>query len=541
MLARLIVEKQMALLCTTPRIYLFYGGKVYARPTADGFVFLPWRKSRDERWPIWSLIDMDFCNHGPPLAKKFVTWPIQASSPNPVRYSALQKHYRAAVLGMPEWSKEDLMAGYVFTSSLPFLPFTFCSTAVVFHLVCSLVLDYRYNDFREKLRARLDLSTTDDVEFDAVLQVLRLEKEKANGSEDKMDVDVGKDQNAALGHAINTLLENAIDEFGSAPRDVYEGIFEILVAKLTHQEGLETLDFPALRKFVHGFIQEHTLDGTSDRIVAVYPKLLNSPSPKRDSWVIGFKSNRISQAAKRLYPEAEVEHLRDMFALFRKGLVSTSFAGWIFEGFVHHNFIHGWQLPSKPIPTLIPMLENSNGGKPPTFEEPAPPSTDTASVNPKREAADGTTDTPAIPHTPLRYKPSSWKMVTFTKPKDDYPMEVTLDPDTYYVPASFTNPLFDSFTIGYNDTTPGTYTIYIFQATVLEQDRGSSEGYTDIRKIVGRVEQLIEGNNRGAKVEVAFCLICPADSPANTWHMPVRENDHRVNAFCLRVPMKCSD
>ena len=119
MLARLIVKKQIVLLCTTHRIYLFYGGKVYSRPRADGFIFLPTLKSERDDRSIWSLIDMDYRKVEPPLTGDFVTWPIQAASPNPARYSAWEKQYRAASLGMPEWSEKDLKAGYVFTSSLP--------------------------------------------------------------------------------------------------------------------------------------------------------------------------------------------------------------------------------------------------------------------------------------------------------------------------------------------------------------------------------------------------------------------------------------
>ena len=391
-----------------------------------------------------------------------------------------------------------------------------------------------------KLRKHLDFSTgTGDADLDAALEVLRPKKKEEDADEDKMNIDEGGDQNAALDRAIDILLENAIDEFGFAPRDVYSGIFKLMDRKLDHEKALETLDFLTLQNLVRGFIGKTALHGASNKVVAVYPKL-KSPSLGRESWVIDLKSIRIREHAKYLLPMAEFQHLRNMFALFRKGVISASFAGWIFEEFVHRNFLDGWKFPPEPIPTLIPMFSDNN---PCTFKEGAPSSTGTTRAHLKRSTR--TDATPSIPPTPMLPGTRTRKPVTFTESGDDYIKKVTLDLDTYYVPTDPINPLFDSFTIGCHETKTKTseqtkkfYTIYLLQATVSEKHGGSPKGYPIVRQIVDRVERLFDTANSGAQIEVAYCLVCPNDNSANTWSMPTGWDEdpvHQQNVYCLRI------
>ena len=79
---------------------------------------LPKRKT--QYYPLWVLIDVDYENHGPPLASTNV-WPIQTSSPNSARWKAWRKQTGGALLGMPLWNMDELMKGYVF-SLFSFLP-----------------------------------------------------------------------------------------------------------------------------------------------------------------------------------------------------------------------------------------------------------------------------------------------------------------------------------------------------------------------------------------------------------------------------------
>ena len=112
-LARLFSAQQVVLLCEDPKTYLFYCGKVYRRSAKLGFLDLPKNPNR-RYWPIPALIDADFGERGPPLSRITNVWPIQASSPKPVRWKSWVKQYNAATLVMPLWSTEELMKGYVF-------------------------------------------------------------------------------------------------------------------------------------------------------------------------------------------------------------------------------------------------------------------------------------------------------------------------------------------------------------------------------------------------------------------------------------------
>ena len=115
MLARLISAQQVVLLCDDSATHLFYRGGVYIRPTEPhGFMNLPTHAPHN---PIWALIDVGYEDRGPPLTGSTGVWPIQASSPNPVRFKSWSKQDGATLLGMPPWSMMDLVEAYV---SIPF-------------------------------------------------------------------------------------------------------------------------------------------------------------------------------------------------------------------------------------------------------------------------------------------------------------------------------------------------------------------------------------------------------------------------------------
>ena len=99
-------------LCDNSELYLFYCGQVYFN-LMESRITLP--RSRFG-YPIWTLIDVDFQDREPPYAitgRKHV-WPIQTSSPNPARWKHWSERNEAAILGMPLWSMEELVKGYVF-------------------------------------------------------------------------------------------------------------------------------------------------------------------------------------------------------------------------------------------------------------------------------------------------------------------------------------------------------------------------------------------------------------------------------------------
>ena len=110
-LARLLSAHQVVLLCDNSELYLFFRRKVYNQ-SAESRIVLP-----QSRYPIWALIDVDYQDREPPyaLTGSASVWPIQTSPPNPVRWKNWAKQTGAAILGMPLWTMEELIEGYVFS------------------------------------------------------------------------------------------------------------------------------------------------------------------------------------------------------------------------------------------------------------------------------------------------------------------------------------------------------------------------------------------------------------------------------------------
>jgi len=111
MLALLISAHQAMPPCRRFAMFLFFRGKMYTRKpeVESGFEDLPRRR------PILSH-DMGFAPGEPPLDRGDNAWPIQATSPKPVRWRSWIKQHEAPVLGMPLWDMKELMEGCV----LPF-------------------------------------------------------------------------------------------------------------------------------------------------------------------------------------------------------------------------------------------------------------------------------------------------------------------------------------------------------------------------------------------------------------------------------------
>lgn len=115
MLVRLLSTGQVVLLSDAIAVHLFYRGEVYFRPaTSDRFLDLPAFK-RNQYYPIWGLINSDLDWQGPPLSEHCNVWPVQATSPIPVRFSAWRKQQAPTMLGMPLWDIKELIEAYVFS------------------------------------------------------------------------------------------------------------------------------------------------------------------------------------------------------------------------------------------------------------------------------------------------------------------------------------------------------------------------------------------------------------------------------------------
>jgi len=134
-----------------------------------------------------------------------------------------------------------------------------------------------------------DKSTSHDLEKEkikAVLKVLQTERDR-NAIEEEDRNEMGDSIGASVTHqdekttdgagqlraqvnnALNILVRNATEEFGFAPRDVYEGILDIPSARHAHAAALRKLDYSKLLAIVDAFSEDCELNDVSHRVVAL--------------------------------------------------------------------------------------------------------------------------------------------------------------------------------------------------------------------------------------------------------------------------------
>ena len=179
---------------------------------------------------------------------------------------------------MPLWNVEELVGGYAFSFflllSASAMSFDRGSSLTVLHLCYSLHLHPEYNRFRSELEKYLPLpdaptpSTTDDKAIDAALEVLREGENVIEAEKNVNPDDMGNDPTApatdrdedmvdeagqplapvsTMDNALEILVDNAIEEFGFAPRDMYDGVFKLHNTRLQHANAVETLDYTELQ------------------------------------------------------------------------------------------------------------------------------------------------------------------------------------------------------------------------------------------------------------------------------------------------------
>jgi len=428
----------------------------------------------------------------------------------------------------------------------PFLPPTSAmlfdggSSLTFLHIYCSLRLLPMYDHFRNVLELylpRLDelmLPIANNKAIDAALEVLQMERKREaeteeTGGEGRNGVGDGitasaTDQDEIMGEAgqlpapeeitvdnvLKILVHNATEEFGFAPRDVYEGVLDLPSTMASHAAAVRRLNYSKLIALVETFSDKRELDDFSHRVVAVHPV---SFLATQDHWLIKFKSDRIASKVVESMRLGEDKHLRETYGLLDNIPESSSLAGWVFEAIVHRMFSEGWRLADGSMPR--PTCMDSDGRNPPTFSA---------------------TGTLPSPHAPLRHYARTVVRINFNQLSD-----VTLDNNKYYIPAATDSPLFDSFTI---DRSWRTVVISIFQITTSPDHAGSAEGYELIRKIILHVRKLLNEKPQKTTVKVVYFLVCPeGGSGKSKWHMPAGwdqttiRHDHRGEAFCLYVPV----
>jgi len=301
--------------------------------------------------------------------------------------------------------------------------------------------------------------------------------------------------------AFEVLVDNAIEEFGLAPRDVYGGVFQLLQTKMRHTDQV---NYSKLKHLVGVFSRDLGLDMFSHYVVAVKPHYL---TPSQDRWEIHFKSTRIARRVVELMRSKEDDHIRDTYALLHKIPEASYLAAPVFEAIAHRVLSGRYIQP-------IPMLADNS--IPPTF------------------TTDGTPLSPSTP--PLDHVKATRLLDLFYELSS-----VTSSNDQYYIPTPTNNPLFDSFTIDI-DADKRTAMISVFSITISPRHGGSSEAYLLIRNIMRHVRKLLELPNFGPRIEVSYFLVCPDDGSQYQWNMPAdwnkntTANDHRGKAYCIRIP-----
>jgi len=300
-------------------------------------------------------------------------------------------------------------------------------------------------------------------------------------------------------------MRNATEEFGFAPRDVYNGVFQLHTTKEEHITKVARVGYAELKSFVKEFSNNRGLDEFSHHVVAVSPLQFLED---RGRWKFDFKSIRIAGRVMESMRIHEDNHLWDLHSLLHRYPEGACLVGRVFEAIVHR-VLSGKSMSS------IPMV--SNDSDPPTFSTKDTPQPSTAK-----------------PHNCAK----AIRLIDITHGLSD----VVFSSDEYYIPTPTTDPLFDSFTTDI-DASRGTAEIYVFHATT-SVHAGSAAGYLLIRKIMAHARKLLGLPGRDAKINVSYFLVCPEDGSQYSWEMPVdREkiaiaNDHRWKARSIRIPSR---
>ena len=534
MLAWLLSKQQVVILCNNALQYLFYRDKVYSRPTALGFVHLPYHPGHPRR-SVWGLIDIDFDDRGPPINSDLTIWPIQATSPKSIRWKSWRKQLDGAMWGMPLWSLEELIEGYA--SSSFYRPSRGSSTAVRLR---SLSLSPGYNALRtmlEEYLPQLDGLTapeTGDPKVDAILEVLHLEREREKvvaaaekeeeedyprelrddiraptRDQEQMLVDQAEQQVPAyrikLEKALAILVRTATEEFGFIPRDVYNGIVDLPGKRRQHAEAVDGLDYSNLSNLIRAFTYNKELGMTSRCVFVMFP---TENWTTTDDWKIDFKSVRVAELAGEALRRGEDQRIREIYNSIRGLWDGSTLAGRIFEPIAHQVFREGSALQ------YYPMTSTAAGVEPPTFS--------TLTTAPA-------SDLPSFP---------GGRVDTTVDFKSKL-SNVTLESNRYYVPAGTNHPLFDSFTI---DSISRPVVISVFQMTIASKHQGSAQSYFQIRRLKTHVRKLFKDMGvTPPTIEARYFLVCPEDEVERRWEMPAgwgkgERNTHRGKVFYLRVP-----
>ena len=130
-------------------------------------------------------------------------------------------------------------------------------------------------------------------------------------------------------NALKSLVLNSTEEFGFAPRDVYEGIFSPIDIKNQHANAIWKISRPGnLVALVSEFSVDCSPSDIDSCVAAMHP---SENRDGDDDWEIDFKSTRIAEKMMEWMEMQEDEHLREIYGALHRYQVGSALARWVLK------------------------------------------------------------------------------------------------------------------------------------------------------------------------------------------------------------------
>ncbi|EJD07138.1 uncharacterized protein FOMMEDRAFT_152496 [Fomitiporia mediterranea MF3/22] len=490
----------------------------------------------------WSLIDSDLHAAPPPsyLVKGSVNlFPVQASSPNEVRYRYWLKQRQGYIWGMPSWTFEELMEGLKIQAG--YGEFIYRLKQAIEH---------------EKDQASRRGERTDDVP-DSDQDMMQVDDE-ANGLSrvlpkasrealppayavvqkninDRMGVHV---EETAIVNAVRfardklgrwhdeerifaLAAKDAIYQFGNVLRDVTEAVYigdhkslfeNIRLAINSGKSNLGQLTNALLQI---GKEESMTKENApSHQLFIIEPRDSNPLSAKNDVFVPMFKSDVIKDKLEAAWGHLKIEEAKKFVSVFRLFPESSTLAGWIFQ-------------------SLACELMSSANVQQHLVRMQMTEVTDTYVVY-------KTGDLKTAPREPFPNRKRIPATVTFPDNNLIWVGQYVIE-DLLCIPASPNHPLFDAFFVDIDvvSNTAVVATIYVIQTTTSQKHEGSAAGYKYINTIMehvrrraarvlderqttlkGRIRKIASGKDKNVTTKLKYLYVSPTPEIPRVWKIP---------------------
>ena len=134
-------------------------------------------------------------------------------------------------------------------------------------------------------------------------------------------------------NALQLLVLNSTEEFGFAPRDVYEGIFSPIDIKNQHANAIWKISRPGnLVALVSEFSVDRSLGDIDGCVAAMHP---SENRDGDDDWEIDFESTRIAEKIMEWMEMQEDEHFLEIYGALHRYQVGSALARWVLKAINH--------------------------------------------------------------------------------------------------------------------------------------------------------------------------------------------------------------